>query len=930
VSEPTLIDTSTRVVCDGGSDSDDGDPRVVAALREYRAALDAGRRPNRSEFLARFPEVAGELAACLEGLEFVHAAACEARGFASSGPDDAPGGHTVPAVLGDFRILREVGRGGMGVVYEAEQLSLGRHVALKVLPSAAALDARQLQRFQNEARAAAQLQHPHIVPVLAVGCESGVHYYAMQFIDGHSLTDLIAAGPTAGLQHFRAAARLLVQAADALEHAHQCGVVHRDVKPANLLVDGSGRLWVTDFGLARVHGEAGLTATGDVIGTLRYMSPEQALANRTLLDHRTDIYSLGATAYELLTLRPPFAESEREELLRRIALDEPRRPRRVNPSVPRDLETVVLKAMEKNPADRYPSAQELADDLRRFLGGEPVRARRRRPWQVAARWARRHTAIMTVTVVAAVAVLVVLAGAVVRLSAINQELRDQQAQTEAARSSAARNAAEAQQQADRAERTAGAALHTLHNVALEFADGRLKDDPLWGKKAERFLDETVNTCRALAALEGASPRLRVSAAMGCRRAAQAYAELGRGEKAKQVLAEAVAWTRALVRELPDEFLLRFELAAGHRQFGLLLRALGENQAAEQFRQAIDAWNDPHPMSPCPFEASESHDNLGDLRAEAGDGAGAEEHYRQALGQRRRLLAMFGGNDQVRFRLAHDHVRLAQLRHRAGDRADADRHFRDATELVGQLVGEFPHVEDYALALAECCLQLGNLHETTDPTAAGAHFRRALDILPKLVADHPGLAAARHLLAEIHIALGSLARSEGRPAEAADHFRTARDLLTVLAADLPDGGSGPGGPGNNQNTLAWFLASCPDPQFRDPHRAVELARQAVARAPKQADYWNTLGTACYRAGRPGDAVTALERAIAYRVGGGDAMDYFILAMARRQLGDQEQSRRAYDEALRWLKRFPGAQGSELGRIRVEAEEVLGRSVQAGAR
>jgi uncharacterized protein HemY len=153
---------------------------------------------------------------------------------------------------------------------------------------------------------------------------------------------------------------------------------------------------------------------------------------------------------------------------------------------------------------------------------------------------------------------------------------------------------------------------------------------------------------------------------------------------------------------------------------------------------------------------------------------------------------------------------------------------------------------------------------------------------------------------------------------------------VLAEDLPDGGSGPGNPGNNQNSLAWFLATCPDPQFRDPPRAVELARRALARAPKQADYWNTLGIACYRVGRPGDAATALERAIEYRVGGGDASDYFFLAVARQQLGDRERSRRAYDEAVRWLKRFPGAQGCELDRIRTEAEDVLGLSVQTGAR
>ncbi|HJZ53784.1 MAG TPA: serine/threonine-protein kinase, partial [Gemmataceae bacterium] len=364
----------TGIAITRGSDSDDCDPRVIAALREYRAALDAGRRPDRSEFLARFPEIAGELSACLAGLEFVHVAAREACQFADPlGWDDTREEPTVPVVLGDFRIVREVGRGGMGVVYEAEQVSLGRRVALKVLPSAAALDARQLQRFQNEARAAAHLQHPNIVPVLAVGCEAGVHYYAMQFVDGQSLAERIAAGPAPGARHFRAAARLLVEAAEALEHAHQCGVVHRDVKPANLLVDGGGRLWVADFGLARVRGDVGLTATGDVMGTLWYMSPEQALANHALLDHRTDIYSLGATAYELLTLRPPFADSDREALMRRIALDEPTRPRRVNRDVPRDLETIVLKAMEKNPTDRYPNAQELADDLKRFLAGEPIR-----------------------------------------------------------------------------------------------------------------------------------------------------------------------------------------------------------------------------------------------------------------------------------------------------------------------------------------------------------------------------------------------------------------------------------------------------------------------------------------------------------------------------------------------------------------------------
>jgi serine/threonine protein kinase len=176
--------------------------------------------------------------------------------------------------------------------------------------------------------------------------------------------------------YFRGVARLGVQAAEALQHAHDMGVIHCDIKPSNLLLDGRGDLWVTDFGLAHVQVEASLTLTGDLVGTVRYMSPEQALAKRVAIDHRTDLYSLGATLYELLTLLPAFTGSDRQELLRQITFEEPRPPRRLHRAIPAELETIVLKALEKNPADRYATAQELADDLRRFLEDKPVRARR--------------------------------------------------------------------------------------------------------------------------------------------------------------------------------------------------------------------------------------------------------------------------------------------------------------------------------------------------------------------------------------------------------------------------------------------------------------------------------------------------------------------------------------------------------------------------
>jgi hypothetical protein len=273
-----------------------------------------------------------------------------------------------------------------------------------------------------------------------VGEERGVHYYAMQFIPGQTLAALIAEqrqrggraplpesqpttppAPAANSAeraasterapldpaHIRRVAKWGVQAAEALDYAHGLGIVHRDVKPANLLMDNRGHLWVTDFGLAQVQSDPRLTMTGDLVGTLRYMSPEQALAKRAVLDHRTDVYSLGATLYEMLTLEPAFAGTDRQELLRLIAFEEPRRPRQVTQSVPAELEVIVLKALEKNPAERYATAAEFADDLRRWLDGRLIRARRPTLLQRAQKWLRRHPAVvrsaMLIVLLAAVA-----------------------------------------------------------------------------------------------------------------------------------------------------------------------------------------------------------------------------------------------------------------------------------------------------------------------------------------------------------------------------------------------------------------------------------------------------------------------------------------------------------------------------------------------
>jgi eukaryotic-like serine/threonine-protein kinase len=376
--------------------------------------------------------------------------------------------------LGDFQLLHELGSGGMGFVYEAEQLSMGRRVALKILPLAGALQQKSLQRFRNEVRAAAMLDHPHIVSVYSIGEERGVHYYAMQLIHGQTLADVIErlsqplfsesplngntisrilradppVPPTSGMEStcefnpenddryaagllttragvkdgigttasltptsdfFRSVAELGVQGAEALQHAHEQGVIHRDIKPGNLMLDAQAQLYVTDFGLARIETDTRVTMTGDLLGTLRYMSPEQTLGKGVVVDHRSDIYSLGVTLYELLALRPAFDGSNRQELLNQIALDDPPQLRKVNRFVPRELETIIHKAIAKRPDDRYLTAQDFAEDLKCFLLDRPIKAKPASRFDQARKWARRHKE-MVAAVGATLMVAAVVAG----------------------------------------------------------------------------------------------------------------------------------------------------------------------------------------------------------------------------------------------------------------------------------------------------------------------------------------------------------------------------------------------------------------------------------------------------------------------------------------------------------------------------------------
>jgi eukaryotic-like serine/threonine-protein kinase len=442
---------------------------IDVMAEEFVSRIRRGEAPSIEEYAERAREHSQEIRELFPVLRVMERAAPHEHSLTA--PVSPFGGEQAPAQVGDYRILREAGRGGMGVVYEAEQISLGRHVAIKILPDRAARDTKQLLRFRREARSAGRLHHTNIVPVFDVGSESGIHYYTMQFIQGNSMDVVIQelkrafrqirthsngdmpvrmAGQTGELsgriarnfmtgtvttatmeshlaemdmsprqaddsldgslpapefkslswdkcatQLFRNVAKVGMQVADALAYAHSQRVLHRDIKPSNLLLDVHGDVWVTDFGLAKYDDEY-LTATGDVVGTLRYMAPETF---KRSADARSDIYSLGLTLYELLTIR---SGDDAQGIRRTGVSTKIPLPRTVDRGIPRDLETIVLKALAHEPEHRYSTADEMADDLRRYLADRPIRSRRTSWLEHAWMGCRRNPALAVTACVAAI------------------------------------------------------------------------------------------------------------------------------------------------------------------------------------------------------------------------------------------------------------------------------------------------------------------------------------------------------------------------------------------------------------------------------------------------------------------------------------------------------------------------------------------------
>lgn len=388
-----------------------------------KAGAAQGRSPFRDraaafEVLAGTNSLEADSVAGHSESESVHSGEPPAPGISS--PSARAGAIPRPRRFGDYELLDEIARGGMGVVYRARQLSLNRTVAVKMILSGAFANDEFIQRFRAEAEAAAGLQHPNIVAIHEVGQCDGQHYFSMDYVEGRNLAALTREKPLSAPR----AAGYLRAIAEAIHYAHQRGTIHRDLKPSNVLIDLADQVRITDFGLAKqIHGDLEITTTGQVLGSPNYLPPEQASGRHGEVGVRSDVYSLGAILYHLLTGRPPFVAGTLHDTLLLVLQSEPVSPRLLNPSVPSDLETICLKCLEKNPADRYPSAAALADELRRFLRDEPILARPVPAAEKCWRWCRRNPVVASLGVATGVLLAALAVGSPIAAIHIDRQRR---------------------------------------------------------------------------------------------------------------------------------------------------------------------------------------------------------------------------------------------------------------------------------------------------------------------------------------------------------------------------------------------------------------------------------------------------------------------------------------------------------------------------
>jgi tetratricopeptide (TPR) repeat protein len=700
----------------------------------------------------------------------------------AAGPT-SPSSIPCPMQLGRFRILRELGRGGFGVVYRAYDEELGREVALKV-PRAETLASPELrERFQREARAAAGLDHPNLVPVYDAGVVGPFCYIAFAYCPGTNLSAWLKQR-TEPVPYPQVAA-LAATLADAVQHAHDRGVLHRDLKPANVLltpaaeapasgvgpnaaVAGLGLVpRVTDFGLAKlVGGASGQTQSGQVLGTPSYMAPEQAAGKAREIGPVTDVYALGAILYELLTGRPPFQAETPLDTLRQVQTDEPVPPARLRPRLPRDLETICLKCLEKSPSRRYARAGLLGDDLRRYAAGQPVRAR---PVGVVGRlWrrCRRHPGVASLL---ATLFVVVLSG----LAAVVWQWR------------------EAVGQRDQAEKNFQKVRQVVDRFFTQFSEIELLNEPGLQPLRKKILGDALVHYQELFQQRGSDPAVRSSLAIAYLRLAIITSELGGTAEALSLCQEAVRLQEELLRSNPD--VRKYQgsfLQICNVLGGLQLEGVQTEEALRTFRKAFAACDRMLRVAPDdPEEGRWSgilYHNLGLTLNLLGRHGEAGPALRQAAERQRGVLRRWPDIFASR-RALGDHLNaLAAFHHDRGEVTDALRYAQEGLEIREALVREVPNSISLRYDLARCWIKLGSLKTATGRTdEALRSLGRSRDLLEPLAQANPAVVEVRRFLGQTYSELGRACVEARRPEEARRWLETSRTLHQQLVEAQPN-------------------------------------------------------------------------------------------------------------------------------------------------
>jgi tetratricopeptide (TPR) repeat protein/tRNA A-37 threonylcarbamoyl transferase component Bud32 len=754
-----------------------------------------GESPRLEEYTRRFPTLAPKLELLFE----VERALVSKTIAPSSGGVTLRSGSSPPSIperlpdVSGYEVLGELGRGGMGVVYKARQIRLNRVVALKMILAGDHAGRDAGVRFLAEAESIARLHHPHIVQIFAYGDCDGRPYFEMEYVAGGSLSERLDGTSRPG----RDSARLIETLARAMDAAHRMGIVHRDLKPANILLTADGIPKIADFGLAKSVGvETGLTRTHCIVGSPNYMAPEQAGSGSAAVGPAADVFSLGAILYELLTGRPPFQAATVLETLEKVRSDEPVAPSRLRPKLPRDLVTICLKCLEKEPAKRYASAAELAEDLRRFEAGQAIRARPVGGYERLWRWCRREPAqasLALVLVAGLIGVATQWRRAELHLSdAIlhrGRAERNARSQLEANIALIAANKRERTARGRSQERF-DAAMKALRKIEETTKDAALLREPrLQGLRAN-LLQTALAFYRELQASleEDASPEARFQLSDAYTRVGRVTWELSLREEALAAYRRSLSLLELMAVPDPSNRNVRASLGRGHAQIGFALRTMGRpTEALESYEQARRIQELLARDDPTNYRHREvlswTYSNLGVIDQELGRSAEAISLHRLAIAIHEDLVRQVPANNRQRTDLGWGRRYLGLALAGSGDLEAALGQFTLATALHEELVRIDPADVEFRWRLARCLDEIGHIRSMSSRPADGAEpLERATEHYKALVRDDPvqyGVDLARNQLY-----LASQRALSGRPDEARVYLRRAEDVASRSAQVPP--------------------------------------------------------------------------------------------------------------------------------------------------